>query len=173
MGIELGYNHKYFEYTLGLINGSGQNNPENNDRKDWAARVLAKPVQYISLGGSIYRGRQPRGTTQRTAAELKFNYKNFILQSEYQVGQDSSLERWGLYCQTAYKVGKYLQPCVRGEIWEPGKNNLKDKMYITTFGFNWFLKGEDTKIAVNYILVTEEENETDNNEFIMQWQLSF
>ncbi|EQB64277.1 MAG: Porin type major outer membrane protein [candidate division Zixibacteria bacterium RBG-1] len=173
LGIEFSYNHKYFEYALGLVNGSGQNNPENNDKKDWVARVLAKPVPYISLGGSIYRGRQPSGITQRTAAEVKFNYKNFILQSEYQVGKDSSLERWGVYLQASYQVGNIVQPCLRGEIWEPGKNNLKDKKSIIAGGINFFLKGESTKISFNYFLVTEETNETDNNEFIMQWQLSF
>jgi len=173
LGMEVNYHHKYFEYALALINGSGQNNPENNEKKDWAAYVLAKPNSYIHFGGTIYRGRQPSGVTERNSAELRFNYKDFILQTEYQTGQDSSLERWGLYFQSAYKIGKYFQPCVREEIWEPGKNNLKDKMFITTFGFNWFLKGEDTKIAVNYILVTEEENEIDNNEFIIHWQLGF
>ncbi len=173
LGIQLGHNFEKFEYAFGWVNGSGRNNPENNNKKDFVARGLIKPIPYLGLGGSIYRGRQPTGVTERTAAEIKFTCENLIVQSEYQVGKDSSLERWGLYLQTAYKVGQYFQPCIRGEIWEPAKNNLKDKMYITTFGFNWFLKGEETKIAVNYILVTEEENEIDNNEFIMQWQLSF
>jgi len=89
------------------------------------------------------------------------------------VGKDSSLERWGVYLQASYQVGNIVQPCLRGEIWEPGKNNLKDKKYIIVGGLNWFLKGESTKISFNYFLVTEEANETDNNEFIMQWQLSF
>lgn len=173
VGIELGYNHKYIEYGLGLINGSGQNTPDNNEKKDWMARVLIKPIQYVNFGGSIYRGRQPGGVTERTAAELKFNYKNLALQSEYQVGKDSSLERWGLYLQGAYVIAKNFQACVRGEIWEPAKNNLKDKMYIATLGFNYFLKGEGTKIAANYTLVTEESNEVDNNELVIQWQLSF
>ncbi|OGC76754.1 MAG: hypothetical protein A2145_01205 [candidate division Zixibacteria bacterium RBG_16_40_9] len=171
-GIQFGHNFKEFEYAFGWVNGSGRNNPENNNKKDWAARVLIKPVQYLNLGGSIYRGRQPSGVTEREGAELKFNYKNFALQSEYQVGKDSSLERWGLYLQAGYMLGQHFQPCLRGEVWEPAKNNIKDKMYITTFGFNWLLKGENTKISFNYILVTEEDNEIDNNEFIIQWQLS-
>jgi len=172
LGLQFGHNFEKFEYAFGWINGSGRNNPENNNKKDWVARALIIPISYVSLGGSIYRGRQPSGVTERTGAELKFNYKNLVFQSECQVGQDGSLERWGLYLQAAYLINKFLQPAVRGEIWEPAKNNLKDKMYITTFGFNWLLKGEATKIIFNYILVIEEENEVDNNEFIIQWQVS-
>ena len=75
--------------------------------------------------------------------------------------------------QAAYLWGQHFQFAARQEIWEPAKNKLKDKMYITTFGFNWRLKEETTKITFNYILVTEEEKEKDNNEFIIQWQMGF
>ncbi len=171
VGIYAGHDFEKFEYAVALINGAGQNNSENNDKKDFAGRILLKPIPYVSFGGSIYRGRQPSGVTERTGAELQFNYKKLTLQSEYQAGQDSSLERWGLYLQGAYLLGKHFQPCLRGEIWEPAKDNIKDKFYIASLGFSWLLKGENTKISFNYILVTEEENETDNNEFLMQWLL--
>jgi len=171
LGIQIGHNFNNLEYALGWINGSGRNNSENNNKKDWVARALIKPIDFLSFGGSIYRGRQPSGVTERTGAELKLTYKNFLFQSEYQAGKDSTLDRWGLYLQAAYLLREKLQLAVREEVWEPAKNNLKDKMYITTFGFNWRLKGETTKITFNYILVTEEENEIDNNEFIIQWQV--
>ncbi len=82
-------------YSLGIMNGSGMNVPDDNNFKDIVARVTFKPIEYLTIGGSAKFGKinptdntQPLNSINRYAAELQFKYAGFLLQSEYILGKD-------------------------------------------------------------------------------------
>ncbi|NTW48154.1 MAG: hypothetical protein HGB19_00185 [Chlorobiales bacterium] len=75
--VDLGYNFRnpVIQYAVGIFNGSGPNALDNNQNKDIAGRiVLNAPVDYnsiirgLTLGGSIYTGKQDISKTFGTGA---------------------------------------------------------------------------------------------------------
>ncbi len=51
-----GYHEKLLQYQLALINGSGENNPDNNSEKDVAARVVLLP--FLNTGNELLSSMQ-------------------------------------------------------------------------------------------------------------------
>lgn len=82
-------------YSLGLMNGSGMNVVDDNTFKDVVARLTLKPVDFLTIGGSVKFGKinptdntQPLNSVNRYAAELQFKYGGLLIQSEYILGKD-------------------------------------------------------------------------------------
>jgi phosphate-selective porin OprO/OprP len=70
------------EYAGGVFNGTGQNNPELNDSKDLAGRVLVRPLkragipalEKLHVAGHITHGDQDGGQSLRGRTEGRFEF---------------------------------------------------------------------------------------------------
>lgn len=75
--VDYGFNYRVplIQYSIGIINGSGPNTKDENDAKDYVARVvLSAPVDYnsilrgLAIGGSWYKGDKLASKTFGTGA---------------------------------------------------------------------------------------------------------
>ncbi|MEZ7955570.1 MAG: porin [Bacteroidales bacterium] len=90
-----GHDSLKFQYALGLMNGSGMNNREDNSNKNIVGRVVVGPFKGLKVGGSFkVGGMNPTDPAERlnniyrVAAEAQFSWKGLLLQGEYLYGQD-------------------------------------------------------------------------------------
>ncbi len=84
----------YVDYQVAVVNGTGKNVYDNALRKDFVARVVAKPINGLSVGGSGYLGKSydptlPGGRKkQRLGAEAAFEMAGASVKAEYMVGAE-------------------------------------------------------------------------------------
>jgi phosphate-selective porin len=85
----------FVQYSVGVMNGVGINVVDNNNNKDVLGRLVFRPLDFLSVGGSFRMGKiNPTDLTQelneiyRYGGELELKYNNFLLQGEYIAGQD-------------------------------------------------------------------------------------
>ncbi len=206
--VDYGFRYRVplIEYSFGIINGAGPNRSDDNNKKDYAGRlILNAPSEYnsllrgLSLGGSYYNGTAALTgdlrDKKRIGADLSYVHTPIGITAEYAQGEDEQINRsvtksQGYTATLFYNFGQQFvrgfkaqdryddwypltyQPFVRFDSWDPNKNVSGDKKYIYTLGLNWFF-AETTKLQFNYNLKKEETNETDNNEFLVQFQYGF
>ena len=90
-----GNDETLLKYSIGFMNGSGMNVEDDNNNKNIIGRLVVKPLEYLSVGGSFKYGKinptdlaQPLNEILRYAGELQFKHNNMLLQVEYIQGQD-------------------------------------------------------------------------------------
>lgn len=70
------------DYSAGIFNGTGQNNLEKNDSKDYAGRLLVRPfkligiplLQNLHLAGHMTYGDQDKGESLRGRTDARFEF---------------------------------------------------------------------------------------------------
>jgi phosphate-selective porin len=184
-------------YAVAGVTGTKRNVADDNQAKDVIARLVYSPfknsdnelLQGLKIGTAVQAGRQPRtGTNEgdriRNLGLLKYTYKGLTFQSEY-VHQkfeqtpgldDAKAEGW--YALVAYKfpfkffdLKTELEPVVKAESYDPNKDlgkNIQDKY---TLGLTWYLN-KYFYIMGNYEW-REEQDDTSNDQFILQSQIKF
>ena len=157
---------KRITYTLGLFNGNGTNNGNNdNDQFMSIARTTGvawtgKPGKLV-FGVDVARSRDTGTFTgQRTAwsADAQFTHGPFDFAAEYfhqhldrNTGADTTADGW--YAQAGwYLPGKKWQLLTRYETYDPNTSLAKDDSHDWTVGASYYLKGDDLKFSLNYIL---------------------
>ena len=157
---------KRIAYTLGLFNGNGTNNGNNdNDQFMYIARTTGvawtgKPGKLV-FGVDAARSRDTGTFTgQRTAwsADAQFTHGPFDFAAEYfhqhldrNTGADTTADGW--YAQAGwYLPGKKWQLLTRYETYDPNTSLAKDDSHDWTVGASYYLKGDDLKFSLNYIL---------------------
>ena len=89
---EEGYKYSIVDYSLGVFNGNGANQIDNNNRKDIVGRLEVHPgLKALTLTGSYYYGKYNKdesfnGTRNRWAAGLQYNDGNLVIRGEYLSG---------------------------------------------------------------------------------------
>ena len=89
---EEGYKYSIVDYSLGVFNGNGANQLDNNNRKDIVGRLEVHPgLKALTLTGSYYYGKYNKdesfnGTRNRWAAGLQYNDGNLVIRGEYLSG---------------------------------------------------------------------------------------
>ncbi|HXU93005.1 MAG TPA: porin [Gallionella sp.] len=107
--VDYGFNYRapLVEYAVGVVNGSGPNQPDNNSRKDYLARLaVTAPVDYTSwlrelkfgvsyqhgtkniLAGTAALARD--GTSDRYGFDIYYNHLPFGATYEYAAGYDET-----------------------------------------------------------------------------------
>ncbi|AVR94553.1 DUF3138 domain-containing protein [Pseudoduganella armeniaca] len=106
--VDYGFNYRapLVEYAFGVVNGSGPNKTDDNNSKDYLARVaFTLPVDYFSLlrelkvGASAYKGKKnvTAGTAGAVVGQVKrdrygfdiyYNHAPFGITYEYAEGRD-------------------------------------------------------------------------------------
>ena len=106
---EEGYKYSIVDYSIGVFNGNGANNLDNNNSKDLVGRLEVHPgLKALTLSGSYYYGMYrnttvedeiaangvargktvfPNGVRNRWAAGIQYNDDKLVLRGEYISGQ--------------------------------------------------------------------------------------
>ena len=186
VGVQIGgylwkYSNRYlFDYKIGLFNGSGINVADNNNNKDIAGRLVAHPLNELSLGGSFYSGTGFYGTPtatnhvrNRTGIELNYENQRFLVRSEFISGKDGAVNRNGWYAETGYFIiPSKLQLLARFDNYDPNtavsKNATTDYLLGATYHFNnW------SKIQAAFTVIKKEVGSKTNNMGVIQYQIGF
>ncbi len=195
MGIMIlgGDNNTFMKYSVAIMNGSGLGTKDNNNMKDFIGRATFKPLDFLRIGGSFRYGFPNKDTLDRTsvAAEIQFNYANFLLQAEYiydegdynrAAGGGCGAEplvlgnyRSGYYVMAKYRTYFMLEPVAKFEYFNTG-NEEGYADYITTLGINYFFN-DKVRLQANYRYRAEKNNESNaeipNDAFLVQLQVKF
>ena len=173
-----GIKYHVVEYSLGVFNGNGANEKDNNNCKDVVGRLDIHPgLKALTLSGSLYLGKYTNGINinckrNRWAAGAQYNDGNLVIRGEYLRGTtgyfneiiDEGIEQYqlsnGYYVVAGYnfKLGKEgkqtLMPVLRYEHFQPGDrtNDVLGMNNYYSAGLNyWPIK--NVNIKVDYSLV--------------------
>lgn len=145
-----------FQYNLGLVNGAGINKKDDNDRKDFAGRLLASPVGGLRLGLSVYNGRRFDSTASanlvrnRLGLEASLDLRFLHLVAEYIEGRDDLTKKYGWYVQAAFDLKpESYQLVLKLDSFCPDRSLPGQKTTVYTAGTNWFLSAA-SKLQANF-----------------------
>ena len=149
------------DYALGLFNGSGRNNAENDSHKTFCGRVGFRLAKWLTVGCSYYDGSTDTGTEEfsrrRRGADLLLGLKDgFNITFEYihakdnpRVGKHGN-DTEAFYIQTNIPLsflGKSLRKLAiicRYEVFNPAYNSIPgitrdewEKVTALCVGFRW------------------------------------
>ncbi len=179
IGTALYGSYAIFEYTVGLFNGSGINKTDTNSHKDWSGRLVVHPFKFLSLGGSLYLGKQdstpgaPLVRRDREGLEAALILKAFSLKSEYIHAQDDLISKAGGYVQAGFfALPARLQALLRYDWLDLDRSVAGDAKNVITAGVNWFILGR-TKLQVNYEIHRLQGGGRDNSGLMAQFQAAF
>ena len=170
-----GYQYSIVDYSIGVFNGNGANNLDNNNSKDLVGRLDVHPgLKEITLSGSYYYGKYTKDenidcTRNRWAAGAQYNDGKLVLRGEYiggKTGYAPTLipEDLGYYNSNGYYgvVGYNFQageqkimPVLRYEHFTKDDNIVNGGTNWYTVGINyWPLKSVNFKL--DYSLIQKE-----------------
>jgi len=176
------------DYRLGIYNGSGINAVDNNEKKDYAARLIAHPLTGLDISGAIYNGSRfiaevKTGTVVTTPSknvnrdrygfDLSYDLKNLSLRSEYIQGKDDQIKREGYYVQGGYYfLERKLQLLAKYDFYDADKAVTKNASTWIVLGANYNFN-LNTRLQINYSIKQEEGTSIDNNYASVQFQIGF
>lgn len=90
-------------------------------------------------------------------------------------GADPEVHAYGWHATFAYRLpGEKLELLGRYQVYDPNTAHVTSKdLRWATLGANWFMDGHREKVQINYTFKQERKSITDNNELVVQMQLSF
>jgi phosphate-selective porin OprO/OprP len=179
IGAEIMGKVAFLEYAVAVLNGSGINKADTDDRKDVAARLVVHPFSSLSLGVAGYDGQTaaPTGGAPLKRAKLGLEaallYKDLSVKAEFIQAEDGDTLRQGWYAQGGYFIlPNTLQAVVKFDSYDPDRNQAFDRTDIWVLGANWFLAGR-TKLQVTVVLTKDEAGNTVNKAIQAQFQAAF
>lgn len=170
-----------FNYSLGVYNGSGPNNSFNdNDNFMWGGRVTAVAFdgKIADKDSRLCIGLNGLTTRDNAISKLGFGFAgNLFTGKRHSWGVDAQA-KWGLfglegeYLRTEFKplggvaftsdgwsaaviaevMPKRLQTFVKFETFDPNRSLFANTTDVWTLGLNYFVKGDDIKLSLNYLL---------------------
>jgi hypothetical protein len=192
IGALLGYTHRFFQASVGVMNGNGRNKAkDDNPFKDLAFRLAGMPLgnQNLVLGLNGYWGNDTAATRDRTrpfghyGAELLWLQPAYFVRGEYLTGSDTlgapaasdttllptKRSVRGFYVAGGYRFGM-MQPVLRYEDFDLNGKSTS----ILTAGVNAFLFKDVLKPMLDFSL-TREEKENPNKEraTASSWKVAF
>jgi phosphate-selective porin len=144
------------EYALGVFNGPGINQKDNDDHKDLAARLVLRPAGFLHVGVSYYDGKRPLTAggalvdRDRLGFEGVIRHGGLALKGEYISAWDDDIRRNGWYVQGVYDIlpGK-AQAVIKHDVLDGagGRTDLRTSLW--TAGVNVIL-ADKAKFQINY-----------------------
>lgn len=177
------------DYYLQLLNGAGINTLDNNQSKDFDARLVLHPIRILSIGGSYYDG-YDRFTGTPTKDQLRTRWgleavldlDRLSIKGEYIHGQDGRANlktgtvatiHEGAYGQIGYYIlSRRLQGVFRYDWYDPNTAKTQVSGTYYDFGLNYYFNVW-TRIQVYYSLRNQQGPAVNNNLFETQLQLAF
>lgn len=190
-----------FQYDLAIINGAGMNVADDNDKKDYVARLAAYPFRgsegklAMMLAGAYWTGEQPNIVTSTDpvtgeevqtdlgdqsrdryigTVEVKYDKAKVIAEYLHQELEDTDKTSDGYYVLATYDIslGKSIfQPVIMYDQYDPNNDKDDDEIKTTTLGFNFF-PVKNVKLSLNYKSI-DETPDKDNNEILAQGTIIF
>ena len=175
---EEGYKYSIVDYSIGVFNGNGANQLDNNNSKDLVGRLEVHPgLKDLTLSGSYYYGKYTKDDNvncarNRWAAGAQYNDGKLVLRGEYISGKTGYApttipEDLGYFNSNGYygvvgynfALGKdksqKLMPVLRYEHFAKDASITKGGTNWYTVGLNyWPLKSVNCKL--DYSLVQKE-----------------
>jgi phosphate-selective porin OprO/OprP len=171
--------HFLLDYSLGLFNGTGINNSDNNNAKDFCGRIVIYPFTGIELGTDYYNGYDIWGNSgkaqQRTRFGLEANIdiKTVNVSMEYISGNDGTIRRNGWYAQFSYFIiSNVLQAAAKYDSYNSNIDISGSTLTNYTLGINYFVN-KWIILQANYLLRREETNQKENDVLEVQLQFCF
>lgn len=176
------------DYRLGIYNGSGINLADNNERKDYAARLILHPVTGLDISAALYDGSRfipevKTGTVvtmpsksvdrNRYGFDLNYDLNNLALRGEYIHGTDDKINREGYYVQAGYYfLEKKLQLLAKYDFYDTDLAIAKNAStwYVLGANFNF---NPNVRLQANYTFKQEEGTSINNNIASIQFQIGF
>ena len=169
-----------FDYSVGLFNGSGANNIDLNDAKDFGARLVVNPFGNLSIGASTYSGSNNHLVSDtadvdrgRLGGDLQYSVSALTVKAEYMLGNDDGLEGQGYYAGVTYLVNPKLKLATRYDVWDSDTDLDDNEESMITIGSDYSLKGDAAKVMVNYIIHNDKGTDTKTNDMLIQFQVEF
>jgi hypothetical protein len=170
--------YSFFDYAIGLVNGSGINKTDDNNHKDLVGRFLIRPFKATMVGFSFYSGRQRQAgeaidlLRDKYGMELMVNYSRFKLVAEFIQAKDDRVKRQGWYVQNSlYLIPEKYQLVFRIDSINLDKSLPGQKTIIYTAGANWFLSSK-SKLQANFEYHRKETG-SDHRAILLQLQAGF
>lgn len=175
------------EYAVGVFNGEGINNLDENQAKDFSGRVVVQPLKGLSFGGSYYNGEgnwSVRNTANedvfadrnrdRFGGEIAFVKPRYAASAEFIRGEDDETTKQGFYVQASgYVVKDHLQFLYKYDWFDPNVDKEDNASTHHIFGINYYLN-KYARIQAHYQLTREEaDTQFENDIFVIMCQLGF
>ena len=180
-----------FAYQVGMMNGSGIGRSDNNQSKDLVSRLVFRPLDFLSLGGSFRYGfpSYNNNDASRTTfgLELQARYAGLTLKGEYIADEgdynrdlgggcagnliELGQKRSGGYATLGYMTQWNIEPVVSFDFFDSG-NLQQYKETNMTMGLNYFFN-DWTRLQLNYVYKAERPLEIKNDIFVVQLQVMF
>jgi phosphate-selective porin OprO/OprP len=172
VGVNGAVANKRVTYSVGLFNGNGVNNGANdNDNFMYAGRVAATAWTRgadrlafgvngftssdtgISVLGSTFTGRRAGYGVdgQLTLGRFDVNAEYLNLLADRRTVADTTAEGWSVLTGY-YLIPKTFQAVVRFETYDSNVDLGNTTSESWLFGLNYYIKGDDLKLSLNYLL---------------------
>jgi phosphate-selective porin len=180
--IPVGDSH-FLDYYFAVLDGAGIDVTDNNDFKDFDARLVFHPIKALSIGTNYYNG-YDRFTSSPTknqnrirwGGDVLLDLDRFTARAEWLKGEDGNSNptiHEGWYAQGSYfVVPKLFQFVFRYDTYNPNTDKKLASNTYYVFGTNFYFNSW-TKLQVNYSWRTEAGADISNDLFTAQLQLSF
>ena len=133
------------DYSLGVFNGNGANQLDNNNRKDVVGRLDVHPgLKNLTLSGSYYYGKYKKdetnqGTRNRWAAGIQYNDGDFVIRAEYLNGL------------TGYQVAAFNDTIpvlddLGNQVYTEALRNSKGYYAVAGYNFKFGKEGHEQKL---------------------------
>jgi phosphate-selective porin OprO and OprP len=143
--IKTQWNDKEVSWALGINGLSSQDNGTNGPVS------VVKPG--LGLPGNLFQGDRWHYGVDTQLKVGRFDVFAEYLNAYVKPTSGSSFHADGWYAgATYYFIPKYLQGLVRFETFNPRTSVAGDSTDVWTFGLNYYIKGDDIKLMVNYLL---------------------
>ncbi len=182
VGIEARGNWSRFNYAFAVINGSGANQPEQINPKDFAGRLTVQLFDNLQAGFSGHIGQyQPDQSLDnyesrtRLGLDLNFTGDPVFMRGEYIYRTDNQpgggdIEMYGGYLLAGYKITDRLEGIARYEFLKPNTDLDDNRLQVYTIGANYYFVGR-TRLSVNYDFRDDELNPDLGNLLTVQMQV--
>lgn len=166
----------YFNYSVAIINGNGQDLKDNNEKKDLVARLIFTPIKGLEIGGSGYVGKETinglEQNKERFCVEFEFSNGKWGVIGEYGTLLNGTQRSEGYYGLAYYEIIPNLETAFRYESWDQDKNNNSDDLSSISLGAGYYLYNKHLKINLDYTH-TSFNDDNSTNEFITGVQIIF
>lgn len=186
LGLRLAGNWKYIDYYAGLYNGSRYNSADNNDKMDVMTWANVKPFANLPKLGNLVMGggfAEGKGTQNYHVIGYYTGYKYKKLGLKYEYATSEGLmtstkyakdseggnvagnvynlagrNASGWYVQGSYDLTPKLQMLTRFDQFDPNseKNFKRDLNREFTVGTNYFIRGNNLKLQLDYVYVANQ-----------------
>lgn len=168
------------DYAFGIFNGAGINTSDTNEQKDFVGRLVFRPLNGWTVGGSYYAGRATLSSAparkddrDRIGAEFAYVKEPISLKGEYIKGNDRNVKKDGWYLQAGYFfIPKKFQGVFKFDYYDPNTEIDQNTTNVYTLGGNLYFN-KWAFLQLNYELKDERAKEIDNNVLTGQLTLQF